>query len=476
MYRQVGQGETAPENFELPFNGQLSPDNRWVVMASLIPWQKYEDVYASLFSEERGAPALPFTMALGALIIKEKLGISDRETVEQIKENPYLQYFIGLESYNNEAPFDPSMLVHFRERIDADLINKINLELVKSQGEKKENERKKNKKLEEIKECKNQGKLIIDATCAPADISYPTDLNLLNQARIKTEKIIDILYKTIKSQLQKKPITHRQTARKEYLKVAKKRRPTRRAIRKAIKKQLKYVSKNLKTIKLLIENGASLESLSNRLYQTLLVVSEVYRQQQCMWDNKEQQISDRIVSINQPHVRPIVRGKIGKSTEFGAKLSASCIDGYVFLHRISWDNYNESGDLKAQVEEFKNYTGHYPESVHADQIYRTRENRKFCKEKGIRISGPPLGRPPKNIDKEQKKQAQLDERLRNYIEGKFGQAKRGFSLGKVMAKLSETSMTAIAITFLVINISTLLKEAFSLFLYFFAEKTVFAVC
>ena len=71
--------------------------------------------------------------------------------------------------------------------------------------------------------------------------------------------------------------------------------------------------------------------------------------------SKEQRIDDRIVSINQPHVHPIVRGKTGKNTEFGAKLSASCIDRYVFLHRISGDNYNESGDLKAQVEEFKNY-------------------------------------------------------------------------------------------------------------------------
>jgi hypothetical protein len=73
-------------------------------------------------------------------------------------------------------------------------------------------------------------------------------------------------------------------------------------------------------------------------------VSELHRQQQWMWNNKEVRIDDRIVSINQPHIRPIVRGKGGKNTEFGAKLSASCIDGYVFLHRISWDNYNESGE------------------------------------------------------------------------------------------------------------------------------------
>jgi hypothetical protein len=64
-------------------------------------------------------------MALGALIIKEKLRISDRETVEQIKENPYLQYFLGMLSYSNEAPFDVSLMVYFRERIDKDLVNKI---------------------------------------------------------------------------------------------------------------------------------------------------------------------------------------------------------------------------------------------------------------------------------------------------------------------------------------------------------------
>ncbi|NEP96177.1 MAG: IS5/IS1182 family transposase, partial [Okeania sp. SIO2G4] len=122
------------------------------------------------------------------------------------------------------------------------------------------------------------GKLIIDGTCAPADLSYPTDLNLLNQGRIKTEKIIDILYKTIKNQLHQKPITHRQIARKEYLKVAKKRQLTRKEIRKAIKKQLKYVSKNLTTIDLRIKKGASLESLSKKQYKTLLVVSEIHGQ------------------------------------------------------------------------------------------------------------------------------------------------------------------------------------------------------
>lgn len=100
-------------------------------MADLIPWTEFESEYSAGFSAEIGAPAKSFRMALGALIIKEKLGISDRETVEQIKENPYLQYFIGMSSYSNKTPFDASMLVHFRERISAELVNNVNQEMVK---------------------------------------------------------------------------------------------------------------------------------------------------------------------------------------------------------------------------------------------------------------------------------------------------------------------------------------------------------
>lgn len=203
----------------------------------------------------------------------------------------------------------------------------------------------------------------------------------------------------------------------------------------------------------------------------MLVLTEVARQQQWLFDNNKQSIDDRIVSLSQPHIRPIVRGKAGKSVEFGAKLSASCFEGYVFLDRMSWDNFNESGDLKAQVEAYYSFTGYYPESVHADRIYRNRENRAWCKEKGIRISGPPLGRPPANVSKEKKKQALEDERIRQAIEGKFGQGKRRFSLDRVMAKLDNTSGTAIAITFLVMNLSTWLRRVFYVFLCRFRKKT-----
>jgi hypothetical protein len=420
MYRKEEQPSTAPEEFKLPFEGKLREDNRWVIMAQWIPWTEFEAEYVELFSEEMGAPAKTFRMALGALIIKEKLGISDRETVEQIKENPYLQYFIGLSEYSNAPPFDASMLVHFRTRISAKLVNKVNQVMVKRMREATTEPSAENQsESEEVSEKKNRGKLIADATCAPADITYPTDLKILNQAREQTEKIIDTLHKSRTNKSEKKPRTYRKIARKNYLEVAKQRQPYRKKRRKAIK-----------------------------------------RQQQWMFDNHKQSISDRIVSLSQPHIRPIVRGKAGTPVEFGAKLSASCVDEYVFLDRISWDNFNESADLKAQIEAFKEYTGYYPESVHVDKIYRTRENRAWCKERGIRISGSPLGRPPTNISKETKKQALEDEKVRNSIEGKFGQGKRGFSLNRIMTKLAHTSETAIAITFLVMNLSVILREIF----------------
>jgi hypothetical protein len=143
MYRKVNLLPTPPEKFELPFEGKLSQDNRWVIMANLIPWEEFEEEYAQNFAEDIGAPALPFRMALGSLIIKEKLGISDRETVEQIKENPYLQYFIGQKFYSNEAPFDASLLVKFRERINVNLVNQINKRMVQKSQEQSEEEAKK---------------------------------------------------------------------------------------------------------------------------------------------------------------------------------------------------------------------------------------------------------------------------------------------------------------------------------------------
>jgi len=144
--------------------------------------------------------------------------------------------------------------------------------------------------------------------------------------------------------------------------------------------------------------------------------------------------------------------------EFRAKLSVSCVDGKAFLDHLSWDNFNESGDLENQVELFKSRFGHYPEAVYFDQIYRTRSNRAYCQNLGVRITAPPLGRPVADDLAAIRKQTLVDAKVRNQIEGKFGLAKRRFSLDRVMTKLVNTSETAIAITFLVMNLEALLRQ------------------
>ncbi len=195
-----------------------------------------------------------------------------------------------------------------------------------------------------------------------------------------------------------------------------------------------------------------------------MVAHEIYRQQMVMYRDRNHSISGRIVSVSQPHVRPIVRGKASSDVEFGAKVSVSLVNGFVFVDRISWEPYNESSDFKDQVEGYKNRFGCYPESVHVDKIYRTRDNREYCSTHGIRMSGPKLGRPMivsesnRALMKKQRLIERNDERIRNGIEGKFGQGKRRFGLGRIFEKLQNTSETAIMLGFLVLNLERVLRD------------------
>jgi hypothetical protein len=467
MYRH-NEKQLQFEKFKFQVGGKLRSDNRWVKLAKQIPWDEIEELYASSLSGTgQGAPALSVRIALGALIIKERLRTSDEETAEQIRENPYLQYFLGLKQYEDKAVFHPTMFVHFRKRFPKDIIVRINdLIAEKAISEIKKKTKKKSNKDDDApgSGTRNKGKLLVDATCAPEDINYPTDLKLLNNAREKSEEIIDTLHKAMpKGTL--KPRTYRQKARQDFLKVSKRRKVRQKTLRKAIRKQLGYLGRNLKHIEKQCQS-VSLSELKNRQYKNLLVISEVYRQQQWMYDHKSRRIDDRIVSINKPHVRPIKRGKAGADVEFGAKVSASVVDGFVFVDCISWDNFNESKDLKDQIEAYKKRFGYFPESVHADKIYRNRDNLRYCKKNKIRLSGPRLGRPPKQTEQNKdkikalKKLARQDEIDRIAIEGKFGQGKRRYGLGRIMTKLDHTSKTAIAMSFLVMNLERWLKAIF----------------
>ena len=413
--------------------------------------------------------------------MKERLGLTDRETVDAIQENPYLQFFIGLEEFTLDRPFDPTLMVDFRKRFGEEGIQRISEAIALAALEQSavedstdndpdppvDNTYPAASDVNDATESPaNQGQLIVDATCAPADIRYPTDVSLLNEAREKTDEIIDELHTPLVGQAPR-PRTYRVKARRKFVAFTKRKKPSRQKIRQAIKQQLGFLRRNLQQIDRLLENPLALPlvHLSRRQYKNLLVSHEVYRQQLEMFENHSQRIDNRLVSISQPHVRPIKRGKAGRETEFGAKLSLSVVEGFSFVDHLSWDNYNESLDLTEQITTFHRRFGFYPESVHADKIYRTQTNRKFCQVHGIRLSGPPLGRPPKHVSAADKRQAAADEAIRNQVEGKFGQGKRRFGLGRVMAKLANTSTAQISLTFLVMNLERALALFFFSLLY-----------
>lgn len=474
MYRYTEQQMIMPHEFFLPFGGKLNPKNHWCQMAMLIPWAEVERKYAGNFENLRtGQVACSVRIALGSLIIQNQKGLSDRHTVEEITENPYLQYFIGLPRFAEEPPFDPSLMVHFRKRLGKDIINEINEIIAKPNVNKPKGpddqppaggsgsgEEDSNTKEESNPEPENSGKLILDATCTPADIHFPTDIWLLNNIREALEEIIDILHKPLIG-ISKKPRTYRDCARRDYLNIDKKKRASAREIRKAIGQQLRYVKRDLAVVEVL-EEKSPLTLLSRRQYHNLLVSHEIYRQQLAMYQKKLHKVEDRIVSLHMPFVRPIVRGKAKAEVEFGAKLAISVVDGYSYMEHLSFDAFNEGNTLITSAENYRQRFGFYPEAIIVDKIYRNRDNLQFCKKNHIRLNGPPLGRPTTDTEllKEQKRQERKDTGIRNGVEGKFGEGKRVYCMNRIMARLRETSETVIAMQLLVMNLEHRLRILF----------------
>lgn len=464
MYRKSFKGESQLSlelgTFNNPFSKQLDLENRWVKLSCIIPWGKFEKQYSDTFRLV-GRQAYPFRMALGALLIQAKLSITDRELVEQVSENPYLQFFLGMPQYVGRCPFDDSTVTHFRKRITSEMMNAINEDIIQANIPKNGKE---GNDSNTTSGDDNSGKVILDATCAPEDMRYPTDLSLLDDVRQSTEQIIDVLWgRSPREKRGRKPRTHRVRARRVALSVMKKRKPRLPEIWKAIRIQMNCVRRNLDSIGVL-SRSVPLSSMGKRLYRNLLVSAEVLRQQGELYQKRRRKehpsIPDRIVSLFKPHVRPIIRGKSAAPVEFGMKLSIAVHEGFTHLDYLSFNPYHEGLLLRGHVELFKKRTGHYPEAVQADGVYRTRENRAYCKERNIRLSGKPLGRPieiPLIVEGDRKLMLR-DERERNEVESKFGIGKRRYGLQKIVTKLAGTSMTAVTLIFTMMNLEKILRD------------------
>lgn len=500
--------------FKTPFDQQLDINNRWVKLSNSLPWDRLVKIYVRKLRADFGAPGIDARMVIGALIIKHKLTLSDRETIEMIRENMYLQYFVGLSSFTTDAIFHHTEFVHIRKRLSEVDFNNMTEELMQAAGiiekkpepmndkhddennqsqdrdkskdadraigttEEKQIEQKElivePKATDKIEATSNKGDMLLDATVADQKIKYPNDVELLNSGREQTDRLIDLMCELL---THKRPRTYRNTARKQFLLFAKRKTKPRNIIRKARRQQLNYLKRNLKQLDLLIAKYQLIKKslrlpFEHRDLRILWATRLVYDQQLQMHNENSQRISDRIVSIYQPYVRPIVRGKAKAKVEFGAKLDVSLQDGYAFIETLSWDAFNECNDVQSAAENYKKRYGYYPANIIADAIYHTRVNKNWCNANKIKLIGKALSKTAlsKMTPKERKAHKQKHN-SRNQIEGKFGQGKNGYELNEIRAKYSNTSKSWIAAILFVMNILNFAGSSFLSFLFWIQHIT-----
>lgn len=429
----------------------LSKSNRWVKLADNLPWDKIEKEYNKrLRNAHHGAGNKPARMVVGALIVKHVENLSDEKTIQVIRENPYMQYLLGLPCFTEKPVFVPELFVLIRKRLDEKFFNMLTLMLAEADGSKPTGE--------DTDEDGHEhgGTLKVDATCCDAEVRYPTDTNLLEDGSRLIDRLLD---KFCARHHMRKPQTHRVEARRAFISCTKKKRKSKKLIDKTKLTLLRCLQADIQIFLDFLGRHASnlLECFSRHDHKCLQAAFKMFEQQKMMFEEGVRTCADRIISIYQPHLRPIVRGKAKAKVEFGAKTGVSIVNGYTYVDHLSWDAYNESSDLSLQTELYRQRFGILPKEVQADKIYLGKDNRKYIRENHMDCFNHPLGRPPKeenDVHLEDKKRAVGE---RNEVEATFGTSKRVYRANNIRAKLDETADTWIGACFFAKNVMKFLR-------------------
>ena len=435
---------------------RLPKTNRWVQMGDALPWGEYEKVYNERLKNDKvGASNRTGRMVIAALIIKHKLSLSDEETMLTIQENPYMQYMCGLTEYSDQPIFDPSLFTTIRKRITIEDVNALTLELAKKAQQKKDKDD--NDEDNTFSGMTQPTDVKADATCADAEVRYPTDIDLVEDGSKYIDRMIDKVCGIKK--IRKPAGVERNRIRAIYLNVIKRKHKGSKLIKDALSRMLPLLYRDILTLLNLI--GVDDETYGRfncTQKRTIQAVIDMYHQQEEMLREGKHTCENRIVSIHQPHVRPIVRGKAKAKVEFGAKIGVSIVSGYSFIDHHSCDAYNEASDLTVHIEKYKERFGCEPKRFFGDKIYLNRENRRILKEKEIQIMGRPLGRPPKNPTQEQIERERIGVSLRNEAEAQFGTGKRTYRANNIRAKLPQTAECWTAMCYFVKNLAKFMRE------------------
>ena len=424
-----------------PYSGEIDQNNRWIKVAELVPWREIEGLYLRYFHPGKLGVIKNSRLIVGLMLgqmIEEK---SDREIVAYFHENPYFQYFCGCDHFVvklERSIIHHSLLSKRRSRLGDSFMKAFEGEVLQ---------------LLQKKGVLKGKKLILDATVFPSKITYPNDVKLLNTVRewgcatlLKLKQGIDPSQKIR---------TYRKTARKVFLRFQKIRRKTSAFIRKTRNSLLRFTKRNLDQLETLIgqadsrmsqamSEGSAVPFLSpshlNSIKAKWEVAKQIVAQQGQLAKTRGRRVADRIVSFHQPQVRPIVRGKEGKSVEFGPKAHVALVDGYAILDQCQYDNFHEGIRLPESLKQHHERFGTKPERLLADQIYATHANRTLLQEQGIEHAFKRMGRPPtlqKNGRNTEKITFKKNQGQRNAIEATFGHLKERFNLRHIVLKVKD---------------------------------------
>lgn len=388
------------ESFGASLRTPISLDNEWVQLANVMLWKALDEEYQFELTKNAGRAAKPVRLLYSASLIQQRLGLTDRGVVAAIRDTPALQYFVGLFEHKAVVPFSYSSLAHFRKRIAdiSELINNIINDLVRA-------------KIEALVPFKIDS-VITDATAVPIKTKYSQDTVLLNQSSLNLEAMgIAMVHQLDVPNLR---MYHRE-AKCFWMLFSRHPKQQRGGFRKQVKAQLQYVRRDLSSDQAI----------------RLGVIRILFDQQWYMYTHKTHHVEAHIVSLKQPYIRLIQRGKANAKVEFGIKIDCSLSEGVIDVERFDFNAFSKGQDFAATLDHNCDLHGHYPDEVLANTLYRNCLNLKLCKDLEIRICGPKLGRHPKYIDVEKRRQDTDAENRRGAIERRFAFMKGSLGLNLV---------------------------------------------
>ena len=385
---------------------------------ALLPLKEMADELASHFPKKhsRGnTPMFPLDGEIALMFLKPYTGLSDDGLIEMLNGSIHMQMFCGVLIDPSRPIKDGKIVSAIRNRLAP------RLDIVRQQSVLY-------KKWDSM--LKDKDLCMSDATCYESHLRYPTDIKLMWEC---CEWLHKLLQKTCREQGERLPRSKYNEVAKARLAYAKQRKPKKSATRRMQRRLLKLLDKLIGQWNCLCRLYAPVIHLSAEQDKRIMAIKEVHRQQTDHFNKKE--VKHRIVSIDRPYIRPIVRGKENKRVEFGAKVNNIQVDGISFIEHHSFEAFNEGTRLKQCVEYQESLTGVKVTRIGMDTIYANNENRKYCTERGITTNFVRKGPKPKDEQADISTARRIIGNLRaTVMEGSFGNQKQHFGVGRIAAR------------------------------------------